>query len=363
MFVAKNLAEKLNKTMERLIIKIKIPPAGSELRFECPFCQKSFSSGKGLGGHKRVHMQAGNSKIHHHGTELQIQEAEKTFLCPICNQSFASEKSLHGHMRKHPDRNWRGMRPPIPIPEVVENGDPLLPVSDAVALGGNNLADRSEGDKQVGRRSRHGKAPMNIPETDDKESISVAYDLMALAKGDFGPKKKKLELSVSSTAGNSGYCSSKKKKPFVLGGGNSFELANPGPEEGSTRGKNSSFVDKGNVHKIPIQKKFVCGICDRPFRSYHALGGHKSHHHNLNLGEDDKSAATAAGSVVAYVEQPQGCSTLVHHQCPICDEIFSTSEALGDHRPRCSGLPPINENQSTIFSFDLNELPPEWTVP
>ncbi|KAK4407496.1 hypothetical protein Sango_0330600 [Sesamum angolense] len=208
------LVERFVRRMERLIIKLKIPRA-DELQFACPDCSRTFASGKALGGHKRVHMQKGK-KSSNPRRELQIADGEagnrvKSFKCPVCPQSFVSDKSLYGHMRAHPERNWRGMKPPTPG---VENGgnSSLVPVSgSAVALLGNG----SEGDKELGsdvpllewpqsaRRSRHGKAPMNVPADPDNQELSVcgAYDLMALANGepgrqDFEPKLAHLMLEV-----------------------------------------------------------------------------------------------------------------------------------------------------------------------
>ncbi|KAL0459093.1 UNVERIFIED_CONTAM: Zinc finger protein ZAT6 [Sesamum latifolium] len=411
--------------MERLIIKIKIPRA-DELQFACPVCSRSFASGKALGGHKRVHMQKGK-KSSHQRRELQIADGReagnvvKSFNCPVCPQSFVSDKSLHGHMRAHPERNWRGMKPPTPE---LENGgnSSLVPVSgSAVAL----LGDGSEGDNELGsdvpllewprlaRRSRHGKAPMDVPaDPDYQEELSVcgAYDLMALANGepagreDLAPKKKRLELAVSTGAGSSGNSSRNKKaivlggdkitnpglessvrrKAIVLGGGlsvaNRDKIPNPGPESSTRREGSLSVNSNVNVrNKVPVKapKQYICSICDRSFRSYHALGGHKAHHIvkdarvRYSVGIDNES--TTAGPLVPYVGQPHGCSRDVVHRCPFCDNIFSTSRDLIDHRRQCSGpAEPVNEvlhpggeetrNQSiVVHKFDLNELPPEWT--
>ncbi|KAK4419675.1 hypothetical protein Salat_2380400 [Sesamum alatum] len=361
--------------MDKLIIRLKIPQqAANELQFACPVCSKSFASGKALGGHKRVHMQKGK-KSSHQRREVQIVHGEagnlvKNFNCPVCPKSFVSLKSLHGHMRNHPERNWRGMKPPTPG---LENGDnsSLVPVSDsAVALLGNG----SEGDKQLEsdvpllewpksvRRSRHGKAPMNIPGDPDDEDLSVcgAYDLMALANGEPGredlpPKKKRLELAISTGAGSSGD-SSRNNKAIVLGGGLSVEnrgkIPNPGPES-STRRREGSLA-------VTAQKQHICSICYRPFRSYHALGGHKAHHIikaamvRYSGGSDNESIF--AGAMVPYVAQPQGC----RHRCSFCDKIFSTSQALVDHRRQCRGQGEETRSQSTVVNqFDLNELPPE----
>ncbi|KAL0371017.1 UNVERIFIED_CONTAM: Zinc finger protein ZAT6 [Sesamum angustifolium] len=362
---------------------------------------RTFASGKALGGHKRVHMQKGK-KSSNPRRELQIADGEagnrvKSFKCPVCPQSFVSDKSLYGHMRAHPERNWRGMKPPTPG---VENGgnSSLLPVSgSAVALLGNG----SEGDKELGsdvpllewpqsaRRSRHGKAPMNVPADPDNQELSVcgAYDLMALANGepgrqDFAPKKKRLELAISTGAAIS-RDSSRNKKAIVLGGGLSLEnrdkITNPRPEssvrgkaivlggglsvsnrdkipnpwpESSTRREGSLSVNSNiNVrNKVPVKapKQYICSICDRSFRSYHALGGHKAHHIikdakvRYSVGIDNEP--NSAGPVVPYVGQPQGCIRDVVHRCPFCNNIFSTSRALIDHRRQCSGpAEPVNE--------------------
>ncbi|KAM0930149.1 hypothetical protein ACQ4PT_000948 [Festuca glaucescens] len=36
------------------------------------------------------------------------------FQCPICNRTFETAKGVHGHMHIHWERGWRGMEPPRP---------------------------------------------------------------------------------------------------------------------------------------------------------------------------------------------------------------------------------------------------------
>ncbi|CAA0813179.1 C2H2 type zinc finger transcription factor family [Striga hermonthica] len=90
-------------------------PTAPERRHQCKECEKSFNSGKALGGHmSSAHVQASkdysfnklNSKIT--GSSSPGPGPE----CPICGKRFHSQKSLYGHMRCHPDREWRGMEPP-----------------------------------------------------------------------------------------------------------------------------------------------------------------------------------------------------------------------------------------------------------
>ncbi|GMI74293.1 hypothetical protein HRI_001098600 [Hibiscus trionum] len=104
----------------------------------CPVCSKGFTSGKALGGHIRIHMkgnkasrhrkiskrQPRNNVLRHRSKSKQKisntaspdddlnQDGDEKVSCCICNKEFKSLKSLFGHMRNHPERNWRGIRPP-----------------------------------------------------------------------------------------------------------------------------------------------------------------------------------------------------------------------------------------------------------
>jgi DNA-directed RNA polymerase subunit RPC12/RpoP len=44
------------------------------------------------------------------------------YACPICHRLFDALKAVHGHQRSHPERDWRGMAPPPPLPPVAADG-------------------------------------------------------------------------------------------------------------------------------------------------------------------------------------------------------------------------------------------------
>ncbi|KAK1397850.1 hypothetical protein POM88_007713 [Heracleum sosnowskyi] len=69
----------------------------------CPQCKRGFGSGKALGGHMRIHAKDIKKK----------QNKNKRPVCTICGRNFPSMKSLFGHMRSHPERQWRGIQPPL----------------------------------------------------------------------------------------------------------------------------------------------------------------------------------------------------------------------------------------------------------
>ncbi|CAH8359676.1 unnamed protein product [Eruca vesicaria subsp. sativa] len=100
----------------------------------CVICSKQFSSGKAYGGHVRIHSSEYNNKgktkkmkLKKRKIGLVNKEKEKQkkidliradvegkIRCCLCRKEFQTMHSLFGHMRRHPDRNWKGIRPPPP---------------------------------------------------------------------------------------------------------------------------------------------------------------------------------------------------------------------------------------------------------
>ncbi|ESQ50056.1 hypothetical protein EUTSA_v10002171mg [Eutrema salsugineum] len=101
----------------------------------CVICDKQFSSGKAYGGHVRIHSSDYNNKgktkkmkmkkkrkigmvkkEKEKEKELDLVRAdvEGKIRCCLCGKEFQTMHSLFGHMRRHPDRSWKGIRPPPP---------------------------------------------------------------------------------------------------------------------------------------------------------------------------------------------------------------------------------------------------------
>lgn len=126
------------------------------------------------------------------------------------------------------------------------------------------------------------------------------------------------------------------------------------------------------IESLPPKKRKMesssihrCNICGRSFSSYQALGGHKAHHnskhkkapppaeHAAILVNDDDDAVVVSGEPLGG-----GGGGGTEHRCTFCYKVFSKGQALGGHRRHCQR--PMAENCERMFSFDLNELPPEW---
>ncbi|KAL7113581.1 hypothetical protein ACP275_04G069900 [Erythranthe tilingii] len=179
--------------MDKMIIKIKMPSA-MELQFNCTVCERAFGNAKALAGHMRWHLPKAKErkpnsdlivikkpKLIAPRSETAAESSVARILnCPVCYKSFVSDRAVHGHMKKHPDRNWRGMKPPITNApdQVVENGD------DLVAHEFNQLIVRppdfssAAGCQMTGKRGRAAIAPVEFPGTFVvDQSTGLGFDL------------------------------------------------------------------------------------------------------------------------------------------------------------------------------------------
>ncbi|KAF8095053.1 hypothetical protein N665_0342s0004 [Sinapis alba] len=93
----------------------------------------------------------------------------------------------------------------------------------------------------------------------------------------------------------------------------------------------------GDRHHVEEEKTvYKCGVCDKVFLSYQALGGHKASHRNLISGGEVKQTSPSA---------------VKSHVCSICHKSFATGQALGGHKRS------HYEGSSSHRGFDLNITP------
>ncbi|OAY82342.1 Zinc finger protein ZAT4 [Ananas comosus] len=110
----------------------------------------------------------------------------------------------------------------------------------------------------------------------------------------------------------------------------SFALERKGEEEFPAKPKKSTG---GESEK---RARFACPECNRPFRSYQALGGHRANRKRINgagcCSSSSKIPSLPDDSFGAAVASPESAKKARAHRCPICDKVFGSGQALGGHK-------------------------------
>lgn len=286
-----------------------------------------------------MELQSANPKLHIH---------EKELILPVSGQELVSDKSLHRHMKDNSDGNQGGTGDPIPEEEsrVQE-----MKQQDHEDYGDVDSDLFSRGWSTTGKRMRNSRARVNIPGfSQDEEASRHGDEAGQPGKQKLPLKKRKMMESPGSTSGN-GHSSLSGSRIMEPGESENDDLTDPGEETAvPSINSDNNLTERLNEH--------VCNICNRSFKSYQALGGHKAHHNN-DKAEDISFTEEKNGST----RKPRKSNKV--HQCELCNKIFSQGQALGGHKRHCKGQAIHGggletEKKPRVLDFDLNELPPEW---
>ncbi|CBI39857.3 unnamed protein product, partial [Vitis vinifera] len=358
----------------------------------CSVCKREFSSGKALGGHMRVHIQASKKEdelVNKKTAKLKKQSvngpgsttnnADDT-TCSLCGKNFPSRKSLFGHMRCHPEREWRGIQPPPTaknsssstlselLPRIMDDQfDSATTVTKCVTDLQQSLS--GSGWSVTDRRGRKSF----LPDADSDADADAAYNLLMLGHGDFlylghPPHSYQQQQRVKEECESN----SPTNKAEIEENNQYFECT----AGSKKRGIEASLF--GNMKNSPEEAKQVpttpdryrCSTCNKSFPTHQALGGHRSSHNKFKNSQtmDDSASHEALGCNDAAAALASMLSTT--HQCKCCNKTFPTGQALGGHM-RCHWNGPSEAPSSQVTSpgeasqtgpklllgFDLNELP------
>ncbi|KAG7572594.1 Zinc finger C2H2 superfamily [Arabidopsis suecica] len=226
-------SEEFHRT--KLPVKVKLPEERSEDEDEspqplrkhfCVICEKQFSSGKAYGGHVRIHSTEYNIKGKMKKTRMRIKkkkrkigllkkekekeidliraDVEGKIRCCLCGKEFQTMHSLFGHMRRHPDRSWKGIRPPPP-PEKF----------NLSYLGDDDVDDDDDDDEDDDVMSR---SMMNdVPE--DVQEAACILMMLSYASSNYWAGIKKATESPKSEVRSPSCYKDDKEKDEVLGDG------------------------------------------------------------------------------------------------------------------------------------------------
>ncbi|XP_057954075.1 zinc finger protein ZAT9-like [Malania oleifera] len=311
----------------------------------------------GVGNHKKIRREE-----NHSGAKKSADDGGN--VCFVCNRSFRSPKSLFGHMRTHPERSWRGIRPPwSPVAEDKPSPGAAAPNPDA---GEDLTADQSKEDPAIDSDER-GFMAQPLPgwsRTAKRGGTGIATSTERNSVIPSSPSKLRSapESSVLSflvTVANyilASSSSSKSKRKV-----SDFRAkANPA-EKDQALCNGTGLIKKLKTEVVfPIEKKqYECRDCGKSFSNPQALGGHRTSHRKgtTTTTTEPEEPSTDEGRLRALKEA----------QIPWCslagDELIKSSQ---ENSPGSCCLTGKSDSSSSgdgkgdsakIFPFDLNELP------
>ncbi|MCD7468367.1 hypothetical protein HAX54_006455 [Datura stramonium] len=274
----------------------------------CKLCSRKFANGRALGGHMRSHMM-----------NLHIQQEEEKQI-----KNHHQQQQISDETESIPSSSWSSEE------EEEENGEKgkILNSSEFSGgeLGGGGADDsvvvlpdkesETESSKNPTRfrrskRVRKSRKPnfvkitdySSLVETEPVSSISetspeedVAHCLMMLSRDKWITKKQKQEVDF--------YSDDEEK-------------------EGEEEEENSedSGVQVKVIAKTRGRGKYRCETCNKVFRSYQALGGHRASHKKIKVSSSNNNEVVESVAVEEKI-----------HECPVCYRVFSSGQALGGHK-------------------------------
>ncbi|KAK2974988.1 hypothetical protein RJ640_012854 [Escallonia rubra] len=245
--------------------------------------------------------------------------------CKLCDRSFASGKALGGHMRSH--------LATLPLPPKVQLGEyhteSSSSLSSSAGDGEEEEEEEIESEEKVliyGLRENPKKS-FRLVDPQFLDAGSVVQDRESEAESTRNPTRKRSKRARK--VGVAAAAEMKKipqlRKPSSTTE-SAAELEPSSVSDASTeedvalclmmlsRDVWTSSDECEEVKPSQTPREFKCGTCKKAFNSFQALGGHSTSH--------KKRSAGAAKNV-----DHQGV-----HECPFCYRVFGSGQALGGHK-------------------------------
>ncbi|XP_059312951.1 zinc finger protein ZAT9-like [Lycium ferocissimum] len=251
----------------------------------CKLCSRKFANGRALGGHMRSHMM----NLH---TQQQEQEQEKQI-----NQQISDETD------SIPSSSWLSEEEKGKILNSCEGAADdsvvVLPDKESETESSKNPT-RSKRSKRV-RKSRK----LNFVKITDYSSLVEPEPVSS--------------ISETSPEEDVAHCLMMLSRDKWI---TKQEVDDYSDEE------EDNSEDSGEQVKIITKTKgrgkYICETCNKVFKSYQALGGHRASHKKIKVASvNNNNEVVESGNVV--VEEKI-------HECPVCYRVFSSGQALGGHK-------------------------------
>ncbi|KAJ4839822.1 hypothetical protein Tsubulata_010036, partial [Turnera subulata] len=323
-------------------------------RHRCKLCFKTFSNGRALGGHMRSHLL--NLPIPPKPEEEYppIQLGEDTESASSASPSSSSsssedegggegeDKGAYYGLRENPKRSIRLGDPEFSF--AIDAGSVVLQDRESETESSKNPTRRRSKrtrkflEHQYYHHQRRGQEQDNnniIINTNINNNVIKKHSFSKLSKTteSWAEPEPVSSISDTTTEEDVAFClmmlsrDKWKRKEQELYQYEQEEEAEAEKSIEETTDESDEFYKscKSTTTKS-ARGKYKCETCNKVFKSYQALGGHRASHKKLKVSAPiQEPADTNAGTSGSVPEKKI-------HKCPYCNRIFSSGQALGGHK-------------------------------
>ncbi|KZV32853.1 hypothetical protein F511_18742 [Dorcoceras hygrometricum] len=273
-------------------------------RHRCKVCFRNFTNGSALGGHMRSHMKnfyVSEQEKEHNPEKIDDLQSLESY-SSISSQYLSSQKD-----------------------DGIDDEKQLQvdPEFSSVLVQDRESDTDSSKDHSICRRSKRVRDSIRTSEF----ASFRARSLSGFKKSKFGDHEAKTKCAAITPVEDVAYCLMMLSRDRWEKDENKINL----------RGERYRFgddfcgdSDASKVGKNKVRGKYRCETCNKLFRSYQALGGHMASHKKMTSSpsnhESSSEMADSGGGSAAGVEEEKV------HECPFCERVFSSGQALGGHK-------------------------------
>ncbi|XP_021756330.1 zinc finger protein ZAT9-like [Chenopodium quinoa] len=289
--------------------------------------------------------------------------------CKLCFRKFANGRALGGHMRSHMLNHSVASKPDSPAPPPPQlrmrtpswsetESPPPSSVSHFLSSSDSEHEDEVE-------FATHDNDELIVAEPTGSSSLVTSQDreseTESFRKKNHPTRKRRskriLQKPASSTSFDYHYFDHQQRQHYVRGcrkssGSSAVDVEADLPVSSITEvtseedlafclmmmsrdkwnssvGKRTTATTKNNNNK---KMKYKCDTCNKGFRSYQALGGHRASHKKIRVNESEQRADNTNEDENRVDDGSDSMMIKKVHECPICLRVFASGQALGGHK-------------------------------
>ncbi|XWS77257.1 hypothetical protein CRYUN_Cryun01aG0245800 [Craigia yunnanensis] len=306
-------------------------------KYKCKLCLKSFANGRALGGHMRSHML--NLPI-----PLKVEQKERPEVLPnqlseeseAASASYSSssskeegeEKGQFYGLRENPKRSIR-----LVDPEFVDAGSVVLQDRESETESSKNpTRRRSKRTWKILEHHQYHHQQQRQEQQEETKKLKVSTNQLSKTESWAEPEPVS-SISDTTTEEDVAFClmmlSRDQWKSKVHQDEEEEDDTEIEIEKSMEETDESEEYFKLSKVNRTTRGKYRCETCNKVFKSYQALGGHRASHKKI------KAYSPATHETELEPEKVGTCSMKEKkkiHECPVCFRVFSSGQALGGHK-------------------------------